>query len=155
MSWRKLEDGAPEMAAFWKEQTERHRVAVIGTVRSDGSPRISNVEPCVLDGELYLGMLWRSRKALDLLRDPRIVLRNAICTSAGDEGELSLRGRAAEVRDAEVRRRYLEAVAGKIAWQEPFHLFSVDIESAALVTYGRGLQSVRLWPQGTAFERSY
>ena len=88
MSWRTLEASAPEMAHFGKQQFERNRVAVIGTIRSDGSPRISNVEPCILDGELYLGMLWHSRKALDLLRDPRIVVRNAIMVGPGPAASL-------------------------------------------------------------------
>jgi hypothetical protein len=33
-------------------------------------------------------MMWQSHKALDLRRDPRIAVRNAVCSSTGDEGEL-------------------------------------------------------------------
>jgi hypothetical protein len=36
-----------------------------------------------------------------------------------------------------------------------FHLFAIEIESAALVRYGDGEQSVELWPQGTKFKRPY
>jgi hypothetical protein len=129
---------------------------VIGTVRSDGSPRISSVEPIILEGALYLGMMWQSRKALDLLRDPRIVLRNAICTSTGDETEIILRGRAIAIHDPQARRRYVDAVAERIAWREPhFHLFAVDVESVALIRYRGGQQAVQLWPQDVAFQRPY
>jgi len=48
-------------------------------------------------------MMWHSRKALDLVRDPRIVIRNAICTNTGDEVELTLRGRVVEISDPDVR----------------------------------------------------
>lgn len=155
MTWQAFAAGAPEMAAFAQEQFAQSGVALIGTIRGDGSPRISCIEPCILDGTLYLGMMWQSRKALDLLRDPRIVIHNAICSNTGDESELSLRGRAQDVHDPEVRRRFVEAVE-RTAWKEAhFHLFAVDIESAALVTYGDGEQSVELWPQGTAFKRPY
>lgn len=147
---------APDMAEFGKEEFEGRRVAVIGTIRRDGSPRISCIEPYIVDDILYLGMMWQSRKALDLLRDPRIVLRNAICSNTGDEVELSIRGRAEEIRDLEVRRRYVEALAERVSWKKPhFHLFAVDIESASLVRYGRGEQTVKLWPQNREFKRPY
>jgi predicted pyridoxine 5'-phosphate oxidase superfamily flavin-nucleotide-binding protein len=156
MTWRVFEAGAPEMAEFARQQFEQSRVAMLGTIRRDGSPRISCIEPCIVEGELYLGMMWQSLKAQDLRRDPRLTLHNAICSSTGDERELSLRGRAVEIRDPDARKRYAEAVAERIAWTEPhFHLFAVDIEHAALVEYGRGEQSVKLWPQGTEFKRPY
>jgi hypothetical protein len=153
MTWRKFEAGAPDMATFCREQFAS-RVGLIGTIRRDGSPRISCIEPFIMDGDLYLGMMWHSRKALDLLRDPRIVIRNAICTNTGDEVELTLRGRVVEISDLDVRHRYVEMTG--TPWKEPrFHLFSVDIESAARVAYGGGEQTVSLWPDNVHFTRSY
>src|SRR5215831_18943223 len=141
MSWHTFVTAAPDLAAFAQEQFAPGRVAVVGTIRADGSPRISSVEPYVMEGELYVGMMWQSRKALDLLRDPRILLRNAVCTSTGEEAEITLRGRATEIHDLDLRQRYRRAVVERITWQEPhFHLFAVQIESAALVRYGHGQQ---------------
>ena len=54
--------------------------------------------------------------------------------SDGSEGEFKLYGRGLEVRDPEKRRLYGEALYEKIGIkpEEPeFHLFAVDIESAA------------------------
>jgi hypothetical protein len=156
VSWQIFATAAPELAAFVKEQFAPGRVAMVGTIRADGSPRISSIEPSIVDGELYLGMMWQSRKALDLLRDPRIVLRNAVCTSIGDEVEISLRGHAVEIHDPDVRRRYVAAVAERISWHEPhFHLFAVQIARAALVQYAAGEQTVKLWPQDVQFTRPY
>lgn len=153
MIWEQFEAAAPELAAVGRSQFEQSGVALIGTLRKDDSPRISCVEPCILDGVLYLGMMWQSRKALDLLHDPRLVLHNTVCTSTGDEVEFSLRGRAIEIRDPGVRRRYRSE---RTSWQEPyFHLFSLDIESASLVAYGGGEQAVSVWPLGKAFRRPY
>jgi hypothetical protein len=85
-------------------------------------------------------MMWQSRKALDLLSDPRMVIH---------------RGRAQDIHDPQVRLRYVEAVE-RTSWKgADFHLFAVAIESAALVAYGNGEQSVEVWPQGTRFKRPY
>ena len=97
--------------------------------------------------------MWQSRKAIDLLRDPRLVLHNAISTNRGDEIEISLRGHTIEVRDEEVRRRY---VASLPEWRgRDFHLFAVDIERVGLIRYERGEQHVKVWPRGAEFTRMY
>ena len=64
---------------------------------------------------------------------------------------------ACEVRDRELRRSYVEAVSERVTWQEPrFHLFTVEVESAALIKYEGGEeQSVKVWPQGIEFRRPY
>ena len=156
MMWQQFEAAAPELAAFGRKQIEQSGIVLIGTIRKDGSPRISCVESFFVDGILYLGMMWQSRKALDLLRNPRIVVRNTICTSTGDEAEFNLYGRVIEIHDTEQRRQYVDALSGKISWQEPyFHLFALDIESASSVEYGNGEQTVNVWPSGKAFTRPY
>ena len=153
MRWEEFEAGAPDLAALARGELERHAMALVGTLRKDGSPRISCVLPYVLDGELYLGMMWRSRKAVDLQRDPRLVLHNPISTNRGDEFEVSLQGRAVEIQDPEVRGRYVENLS---EWEgRDFHLFSVDIESVGLIRYERGEQHVRVWPRGAEFTRRY
>jgi hypothetical protein len=155
MRWGQFEADVPSMAATARSLIEQTGVAVIGTVRADGSPRINSCEPGFIDGELYLGMMWGSRKALDLLRDPRIVVRNTVCTSTGDEAEVTLRGRAIEIPEPTLRRRFVEAMSERATWREPFHLFALDIEAAALVQYGSGMQTTHLWPQGTEVSRPY
>ncbi len=49
---------------------------------------------------------------------------------------------------AGIRERYGEAVYLKIDWRpkEPYHLFSIDIESAAYIVYDNDKQSVKTWP---------
>jgi len=153
MTWEEFEAGAPELAELARAEFERHRLVLVGTLRKDGSPRISCVLPYVLDGELYLGMMWRSRKAVDLLRDSRLVLHNPISTNQGDEVEISLRGRAVEIDDEKTRRRYVGSLS---EWEgRDFQLFSVDIESVGLIRYERGEQHVKVWPAGTEFTRPY
>ena len=153
MRWEEFDASAPELASLAREEFERYGMVLVGTLRRDGSPRISCVLPYVLDGELCLGMMWHSRKAVDLRRDPRLVLHNPISTNQGDEVEVSLQGRAVEIDDQKTRRRYVEAAS---EWEgRDFHLFSVDIESVGMIRYERGEQHVKVWPAGTEFARPY
>ena len=95
-------------------------------------------------------MSWGSRKALDLLRVPRITVQTIVSTKDGTEGEIKLYGRAEVVRSAETRRTYLEAVRREMGYElsdgEEFHLFAVDIESAAYVVIEDREQRVKVWP---------
>lgn len=112
---------------------------MLGTLRADGSPRIS---PCELDfaaGHLILGMMWQSRKALDLLRDPRCVLHTCTTDRMGTEGDAKIYGRALDVQDPELRQIYRDTVKERIDWapDEPnFHAFSIDVQSAGFITFG-------------------
>ncbi len=148
MTWSEFEKVAPEIAQLGEERFDRSGVVLVGTVRKDGSPRISPVEPLITQGQLLLGMMWRSKKALDLIRDPRCVVHSTISNRDGSEGEFKLRGSAVDVPDPDMRERYSEALYEKIEWRpkEPYHLFSVDIESAAFIVYQNDKQSVRRWP---------
>ncbi len=148
MTWSEFEKVAPEIAQLGEERFDRSGLVLVGTVRKDGSPRISPVEPLITQGQLLLGMMWRSKKALDLIRDPRCVVHSTISNRDGSEGEFKLRGNVVDVPDPDMRERYSEALYEKIEWRpkEPYHLFSVDIESAAFIVYQNDEQSVRRWP---------
>jgi len=153
MTWGEFEASASDLAMLAQAEFERHGMALVGTLRKDGSPRISCVLPYVLDGELYLGMMWHSRKAVDLRRDPRLVLHNPISTNQGNEVEISVHGRAVEIQDEAIRQRYVDSLS---EWEgRDFHLFSVDIQSVGLIRYERGEQHVKVWPRGAEFTRRY
>src|SRR4029453_5032894 len=70
-SWKEIEAAAPELAGRARAAFDAHKHKLLATLRRDGSPRISGIEATFADGELWLGMMPGSRKALDLRRDPR------------------------------------------------------------------------------------
>jgi len=151
--WEEFEASEPGLASLAREEFDRYGMALVGTLRRDGSPRISCVLPYVLDGELLLGMMWQSRKAVDLQRDSRLVLHNPISTNQGNEVEISVHGRAVEIQDEAIRQRYVDSLS---EWEgRDFHLFSVDIQNIGLIRYERGEQHVRVWPRGAEFTRPY
>lgn len=138
MIWKDFENAAPQLAGLGAERLLRTGLAIIATIRKDGTPRIDPVEPFFSHGHLLLGMM-RSQKAFDLLRDPRCLLHSSISDPGGSEGEFKLRGRAVDVRDAGLWEGYRQAYAER--WKGPppdgfpFRVFSLDIESAALIRW--------------------
>jgi Pyridoxamine 5'-phosphate oxidase len=93
-SWLDLEQAAPRIAGEGHALLGRARVAMLGTLRPDGSPRISPIEPYFTDGQLIFGAMTWSGKARDLRRDPRCVLHNAISQPDAGEAEVKLHGMA-------------------------------------------------------------
>jgi hypothetical protein len=150
-TWAEFEAAAPDLAQLGRERFERTEVLLLGTIRMDGTARISPCEFLFLDDLLMLGMMWQSKKALDLLRDPRCTVHSTISNKDGKEGEFKIRGRAIDVVDPELRERNGKLAFEKTGWRppEPYHLFSIAIESAAFVQYsGEGHQTVILWREG-------
>lgn len=158
MHWQELVDRQPRLAEVAHSRLIEPGVVLVATLRRDGSPRLSPVEPFVLEGDLTLSMLWQSYKARDLLRDPRILVHSIVTGRDGSEGELKLRGAAQEERDPEVQQRYADAVGASLGWHpEPgrFHLFPIDISDVTLIRYDEptGDQSVASWPPSREFVR--
>ncbi len=133
-------------------------VVLVGTVRADGSPRLSPVEPLFWVGQLWLSMGWHTRKVRDLEHDPRILVHNIVTSREGTTGEYKLRGRAVAETDRQVQAGFADEVASQVGWQpEPgrFHLFRVDIDEVAFIRWDSSTndQYVTRWPAGVEFVR--
>jgi hypothetical protein len=148
MNWGEFAAAAPELAGLGQGLLERAGLCFLATLRADGWPRISPCEPFIVDGEMMLGMMWRSKKALDLHRDPRFTLHSAHAERAGTEGDFKLYGRAVEVTDPQQRERYALTLENKIEWRpaDPYHLFCMDIEHAAYIRFGEDREALRWSP---------
>lgn len=161
MRWDEFSRASPELAVLGEERLRGRELCLLGTLRRNGYPRISPVEPDFVDGELMLGMMWLSPKALDLRRDPRCVVHSVVSNRHGTEGDFKLYGRAVEVLDPERRGRYRATIKARIDWEpsEPsFHVFAIDVESAGFVIFGedgyglawdRSSSDLRRWPMSS------
>lgn len=156
MIWSEFERAAPDLAAYGRERLERTRVALIATLRPDGSPRISPIEPVFAKGHLLLGVM-RSAKERDLERDPRCALHSSVSDVEGSEGEFKIHGRAVRV-DETVREGEYDA------WWKEFPdratVLELVIDSASLVTWdtGRGMLKLTRWSRSSGLivqARSY
>ena len=114
MRWDGFAAACPEIAGQAERRFTEDELCMLGTLRADGSPRISPCELDVADGDLMLGMMWQSRKALDLLRDPRCVLHSCTSDRMATQGDVKLSGHAIDVRDAERRTAYRDAIRARI-----------------------------------------
>jgi hypothetical protein len=158
LRWSDLERRQPRLASLGRKMLGAPGVVLVGTVRADGSPRISPVEPLFWKDDLWLSMLLDSYKARDLLRDPRVLVHSVVTSRNGANGEFKLRGRAVLESDIAVQRRYAVAVAGELGWRPEvgkFHLFRVEVEDVTFIRYDEpsGDQYVTRWPPGAEFVR--
>ena len=112
--WPEMELGAPEIARLGMARLNAARVALLGTLCCDGSPRISPVEPCFAAGQLLVGAMAWSAKAADLRRDPRYVLHSTVTSPDSGEEELKLYGSAAEAGQ-DLRGKAAECVVADMA----------------------------------------
>jgi hypothetical protein len=94
------------------------------------------------EGELMLGMMWHSRKAMDLRRDPRLAVHSAQCDPEASKGDFKVYGRAREIPDD----------GTDPTRPRPSHLFAVDIESAGLISFGKE-RIVMRWDARRGLER--
>jgi hypothetical protein len=139
MRWEEFAAACPELASLGEERLRARELCLLGTLRKNGYPRISPVEPEFVDGDLMLGMMWQSPKALDLLRDPRCVVHSVVSNREGTEGDFKLYAEAHDVQEPASRQRYRETIKARIDWEpeEPnYHLFALDVDSAGFVVFG-------------------
>ncbi|HEY7023693.1 MAG TPA: pyridoxamine 5'-phosphate oxidase family protein [Candidatus Limnocylindrales bacterium] len=148
MKWQEFKDAAPQLGALAQEAFDDQHVAILGTLRSDGRPRISPCEVYFTDGELLLGMMPNSRKVDDLRRDPRITVVNGQEHREPKLGDVKLYGTAREVTDSGVRQRFGDEQYALIEWRPPADapLYAVDVESASYISFGQGRRLLRWSP---------
>ena len=158
MHWDELTAQQQRLAAVAMRALADPGVVLVGTIRRDGTPRISPVEPLFWERDLWLSMLMDSRKAGDLQRDPRILVHSIVTTRDGAEGECKVRGRAVPVSDPDVETAYAAVVRDRLGWEPVpgrFHLFWVDVDDLTFIRYvdASGDQFVARWPAGEEFVR--
>lgn len=137
MRWSEFAVAAPKLAGLGMAGFQEGGLGILGTLRSDGWPRLSPNEIYFVDGDLMLQMMRASRKALDLERDPRLTVMTPQCDREATRGDFKLYGRAVPVADPALRAKVAQTIFDAIGWRplEPFPLFRVDIESASYIDF--------------------
>ena len=145
--WANFEAAAPMLAAQGRELIEHFRFVLVGTIRHDGTPRISPVEARLIQGHLMLVMIPNTQKTRDLLRDPRILVNSPITHPDDPNREFKLRGRVVEIRDPELRKATASAIEATSGWRPPggWHFFDLDIEEAAFLAWQDGMLELTSW----------
>lgn len=117
-NWERFAAEAPSLAESVRARFAANRHHIIGTLRADGSPRLSGTEVQVDGGELRIGMMPDSHKLEDVRRDPRVEIHSAPLEEDLASGDAKVAGRAREIH---------------VPMEQPGALFAVDIERVSLV----------------------
>jgi hypothetical protein len=157
-TWAEFQRSEPEFARLVQARFDSHKHKMLATLRKDGSPRISGIEATFADGQLWLGMMPDSLKALDLQRDPRLALHSASLEPEMPDGDAKISGRGIEHRADDTKARFAGAVkdaSGEDMPPGPFHLFSIDIEEAVLIRLGDPADHlvIETWREGRGLKR--
>jgi Pyridoxamine 5'-phosphate oxidase len=152
ISFDQFRSVAPEIADRVLERFETTGLAMLGTIRRDGSPRVSPIEVGLHDGRLYVGMMPGSTKHLDVLRDPRVALVTSVADRNEVGGEGKLFARLAAVTDRAHADRILRAHAEAID-MDPDELigspmFEVLVEGAAWQAVDDDTWCTTSWREG-------
>lgn len=142
-SWSDFEQLEPDLAERAHGILSATANCVLGTIRADGSPRLSGIDPFFLEGELWLGSMADSRKGADLRRDPRIALHAIPWESRKVKegrtdpgaGDAKVTGRVVAVEDPAEIQRIFRIYFEDLEYDAPSdgELFHVDLESVVTV----------------------
>jgi hypothetical protein len=154
-TWSEFTAAAPRISAvFQRRHAATKNLCLLATTRSDGSPRISPLEPIMFEGELWLVGMQGTTKFLDLARDPRFCLHTATVDTQVGDGDAKLFGVVHDVRDPEQQRRWAESRYEESGFDlrgekfDPF--YAADITGGSAVEIVDGQLEVVIWKPGEA-----
>lgn len=109
VTWSEFAAEAPHVAEIFRR---RHRatgnLCLLATLRSDGSPRISPLEPRIFADHLVLVGMPQTHKFRDLERDPRFSLHTATIDPHVGDGDAKLSGVARDIQDPDLHAGFAE-----------------------------------------------
>lgn len=129
--------------------------AVLGTVRRDGSPRLSGADPYFHDGQLRIWSMPGARKGQDLRRDSRVAVHSIPWDSrrlrdgAPDVGQADAKVSgtavlASDAGDLFAFRAWLKSERG-FEPPEDWDLFTIDIDALTVISVDGGQLVVDRW----------
>jgi len=143
-SWNDFTQAEPELAERARTIISSTTNCVLATIRADGSPRLSGIDPFFRDGQLWIGSMPDSRKGADLARDPRIALHGIpwesrkVKDGAADpgDGDVKLTGRAVLLADTGEGARILSEYFADLGVDEPpggGDLYTIDLDTVVVI----------------------
>jgi hypothetical protein len=153
VAWNEFAAQAPHIAeVFVRRHTATGNLCLLATLRADGSPRISPMEPRIFEGQLVLVGMPGTTKFRDLGRDPRFCLHTATVDPHVADGDAKLWGRAVNNDDEAFHARWatdlFEATGFDLRNQrfDPFYV--ADITSASSLEMADNKLMVTIWKPG-------
>jgi hypothetical protein len=153
-TWEEFERVAPRIAAvFRRRHAATGNLCMLGTMRADGFPRISPMEPRFFEGNLWIGGMPGTAKFEDLARDSRFTLHTATIDPHVGDGDAKVWGTVENVLDDALHQRYAEALFDETGFDlrgRTFeHFFKAHLVGAAAVEINDGHLDITMWRGGT------
>ncbi len=151
--WSEFEAAAPKAAeVFSRRHAATGKLCMLATLRRDGFPRISPVEPRFFEGRLWIVGMPNTTKFADLARDPRFCLHTATVDTQVGEGDAKLWGEVVHDPDVDLHQRFAQDVFEDIGLDlrgVPFEQFyGARIIGASTVELVDGQMRVSIWRPG-------
>src|SRR2546421_2711047 len=152
-TWTEFAAAAPRIAGiFARRHAATGNLCLLATLRADGYPRISPLEPRIFEDELWLVGMPGTTKFRDLARDPRFCLHTATVDTEVKEGDAKLWGVVRDVPDRALHERWAAALFEETGFdlrrQEFDTFYAADLTGASAVEVrGRHLD-VTIWRPG-------
>jgi Pyridoxamine 5'-phosphate oxidase len=136
MRWTDFETQQGDLSTLVRRKLIEPGLMMVATIRTDGTPRVSPVNPHVWDGDLCVSLASSTRKAADVGRDPRVLVHSIVSRWDGSEGELKLRATAVAETGAAALDEFAAAVKERTGWAPPvgtFSLYRLDIDDVTFI----------------------
>ncbi len=152
-TWDEFTEAAPRIAAvFARRHAATGNLCLLATIRSDGFPRISPMEPRIFEGQLWIAGMPHTTKFRDLGRDPRFCMHTATVDTQVTEGDAKLWGVVRDLPDKALHQRFatdlFEDTGFDLRGLEFHHLYAADLTGASAVEVGGGHMDVTIWKPG-------
>lgn len=153
VTWSEFAHEAPRIAeVFVRRHTATGNLCLLATLRSDGYPRISPIEPRIFDGHLVIVGMPNTTKFRDLGRNPRFCLHTATVDPQVSEGDAKLWGKATNLHDEDLHQRFatdlFEETGMDLRGQvfDPFYV--ADLTGASSVALEDDQLAITIWKTG-------
>lgn len=156
--WSEFAREAPGIAeVFVRRHKATGNLCFLATLRPDGYPRISPMEPRIFEDRLVLVGMPGTSKFRDLDRDPRFALHTATVDTYVADGDAKVWGEVRNVQDEDLQARFAEDLFKESGFdlrgQRFEHFFVADLVGAAAVEFRDGQLTITTWKPGQG-ERS-
>jgi Pyridoxamine 5'-phosphate oxidase len=153
VTWREFFEEAPHIAqVFVRRHSATGNLCLLATLRADGYPRISPLEPSIFEGRLLLVGMPNTTKFRDLARDPRFCLHTATVDPYVGEGDAKLWGRVENLQDKDLHERWAEDLFERSGFDlrgqefDPFYV--AELTGASSVEVVDGQLTITIWKPG-------
>lgn len=153
ITWKQFTAEAPNIAEiFVRRHTATHNLCMLATTRSDGYPRISPMEPRILEDQLVMVGMQGTTKFRDLERDPRFCLHTATVDPYVGDGDVKLWAEARNLQDRDFHARFANDLFEESGFDlrgevfDPFYV--ADITGASSIELEDDQLVITIWKPG-------